>query len=121
MGLWVWAGVGGATAIVGWGALGGMALSGDDHDKAVIADVVGGIGAGIAAAGLPDAAVQVVQTADRAAVGQLITMPEYVDVIVPRGGKGLVGLVQREARVPVFAHLEGICHIYVDAAKSDRF
>jgi glutamate-5-semialdehyde dehydrogenase len=57
-----------------------------------------------------------VPTRDRAAVKALLGMTEYVDVIVPRGGKGLVGLVQAEARVPVFAHLEGICHVYVDAA-----
>jgi glutamate-5-semialdehyde dehydrogenase len=60
--------------------------------------------------------VQLVPTRDRAAVRALLTMTEHVDVIVPRGGKGLVGLVQREARVPVFAHLEGICHIYIDKA-----
>jgi glutamate-5-semialdehyde dehydrogenase len=57
--------------------------------------------------------VQLVPTRDRAAVRALLTMTEH-DVIVPRGGKGLVGLVQAEARVPVFAHLEGICHVYVD-------
>ena len=69
---------------------------------------------GLREAGLPETAVQVIETTDRAAVGELITHPEWVDVIVPRGGKGLVGLVQREARVPVFAHLEGIVHIYID-------
>ncbi len=69
---------------------------------------------GLRAANLPEAAVQLVPTRDRAAVQELLTMTDYVDVIVPRGGKGLVGLVQREARVPVFAHLEGIVHIYVD-------
>ncbi len=72
--------------------------------------------AGLRAAGLPEDAVQRVPTRDRAAVSTLLTMTDSVDVIVPRGGKGLVGLVQREARVPVFAHLEGICHIYLDAA-----
>ncbi|NNU80546.1 glutamate-5-semialdehyde dehydrogenase [Halovulum dunhuangense] len=71
---------------------------------------------GLRAAGLPEDAIQLVPTRDRAAVGALLTMTEYVDVVVPRGGKGLVGLVQAEARVPVFAHLEGIVHIYVDAA-----
>ncbi|MEC7965912.1 MAG: glutamate-5-semialdehyde dehydrogenase [Pseudomonadota bacterium] len=71
---------------------------------------------GLKAAGLPEAAIQLVPTRDRAAVQELLTMTDYVDVIVPRGGKGLVGLVQREARVPVFAHLEGIVHIYVDKA-----
>ena len=60
--------------------------------------------------------MQLVPTRDRAAVRALLTMTDHVDVIVPRGGKGLVGLVQAEARVPVFAHLEGICHVYVDAA-----
>jgi glutamate-5-semialdehyde dehydrogenase len=72
--------------------------------------------AGLAQAGLPEDAVQLVPTRDRAAVKELLGMTEYVDVIVPRGGKGLVGLVQAEARVPVFAHLEGICHVYIDAA-----
>lgn len=71
---------------------------------------------GLKAAGLPEASIQLVPTRDRAAVQELLTMTDYVDVIVPRGGKGLVGLVQREARVPVFAHLEGIVHIYVDKA-----
>ncbi|MEE2944541.1 MAG: glutamate-5-semialdehyde dehydrogenase [Pseudomonadota bacterium] len=69
---------------------------------------------GLKTAGLPEDAVQLVPTRDRAAVQELLTMVDTVDVIVPRGGKGLVGLVQREARVPVFAHLEGIVHIYVD-------
>ncbi|QIB65207.1 glutamate-5-semialdehyde dehydrogenase [Kineobactrum salinum] len=73
------------------------------------------LGAGLAAAGLPATAVQVVATADRAAVGQLITMPEYVDVIVPRGGKGLIERISREARVPVIKHLDGVCHVYIDA------
>ncbi len=72
--------------------------------------------AGLKAAGLPEDAIQLVPTRDRAAVQELLTMTDYVDVIVPRGGKGLVGLVQREARVPVFAHLEGIVHIFVDKA-----
>ena len=70
---------------------------------------------GLKAAGLPIDAVQLVPTRDREAVGEMLTMTDYIDVIVPRGGKGLVGRVQRDARVPVFAHLEGICHIYVDA------
>jgi glutamate-5-semialdehyde dehydrogenase len=69
---------------------------------------------GLKSANLPEDAVQLVPTRDRAAVQELLTMTDYVDVIVPRGGKGLVGLVQREARVPVFAHLEGIVHIFVD-------
>ncbi|MGR3551521.1 glutamate-5-semialdehyde dehydrogenase [Pseudooceanicola sp.] len=70
---------------------------------------------GLKQANLPEAAIQLVPTRDRAAVSEMLTMTDHIDVIVPRGGKGLVGLVQREARVPVFAHLEGICHIYVGA------
>ncbi|WP_321917799.1 glutamate-5-semialdehyde dehydrogenase [Paraburkholderia sp. J11-2] len=72
------------------------------------------IGEGLAAAGLPQDAVQVVETADRAAVGKLITMTEYVDVIVPRGGKSLIERLMAEARVPMIKHLDGICHVYVD-------
>lgn len=71
---------------------------------------------GAVKAGLPADSIQLVPTRDRAAVQEMLTMTDTIDVIVPRGGKGLVGLVQREARVPVFAHLEGIVHIYVDAA-----
>ena len=71
---------------------------------------------GLAEAGLPAACVQVVETTDRAAVGALITMPEYVDVIVPRGGKGLIERISRDARVPVIKHLDGVCHIYIDKA-----
>ena len=71
---------------------------------------------GLRDANLPEAAIQLVPTRDRAAVSEMLTMTDAIDVIVPRGGKGLVGLVQREARVPVFAHLEGIVHIYLDAA-----
>ncbi len=71
---------------------------------------------GLESAGLPTDAIQLVPTRDRAAVSEMLTMTDSIDVIVPRGGKGLVGLVQREARVPVFAHLEGIVHIYIDAA-----
>ncbi|MCL4125728.1 UNVERIFIED_CONTAM: hypothetical protein GTU68_009061 [Idotea baltica] len=69
---------------------------------------------GLTKAGLPAHSIQLVPTRDRAAVGEMLTMTDTIDVIVPRGGKGLVGRVQSEARVPVFAHLEGICHIYVD-------
>jgi glutamate-5-semialdehyde dehydrogenase len=69
---------------------------------------------GLTSAGLPEDAVQLVPTRERAAVTEMLRMIDYIDVIVPRGGKGLVGLVQREARVPVFAHLEGIVHIYID-------
>lgn len=71
---------------------------------------------GLAEAGLPAACVQVVETTDRAAVGALITMPDYVDVIVPRGGKGLIERISRDARVPVIKHLDGVCHVYVDRA-----
>lgn len=73
------------------------------------------IHAGLKQAGLPQQVVQVIETSDRAAVGELITMPEYVDVIVPRGGKGLIERISREARVPVIKHLHGICHVYIDA------
>ena len=69
---------------------------------------------GLKAANLPEAAIQMVPTTDRAAVTEMLRMVRHIDVIVPRGGKGLVGLVQAEARVPVFAHLEGICHVYAD-------
>ncbi|PTV96468.1 glutamate-5-semialdehyde dehydrogenase [Rhodobacter aestuarii] len=72
--------------------------------------------AGLKAANLPEAAIQLVPTRDRAAVAEMLRAVAYIDVIVPRGGKGLVGLVQSEARVPVFAHLEGICHVYADGA-----
>ncbi len=81
------------------------------HSSGVILDC---LVAGLKAAGLPEDAIQRVPTRDRAAVSEMLTMTDYIDVIVPRGGKGLVGLVQREARVPVFAHLEGIVHIYLD-------
>ncbi|MFJ4289297.1 glutamate-5-semialdehyde dehydrogenase [Cupriavidus sp. NPDC089707] len=71
---------------------------------------------GLAAAGLPPEAVQVIETTDRAAVGRLITMTEFVDVIVPRGGKSLIARLMEEARVPMIKHLDGICHVYIDAA-----
>jgi glutamate-5-semialdehyde dehydrogenase len=77
--------------------------------------------AGLKAAGLPETAVQVLETTDRAAVGHLVAMPEYVDVIVPRGGKGLIERISKEARVPVIKHLDGNCHVYVDdAADADK-
>ncbi|UTF59792.1 glutamate-5-semialdehyde dehydrogenase [Gilvimarinus sp. DA14] len=82
------------------------------HSNRAIAEC---IGRGLREAGLPEACVQVVQTTDRAAVGEMITMPEYVDVIVPRGGKGLIERISREASVPVIKHLDGICHVYIDA------
>lgn len=70
--------------------------------------------AGLKVASLPETAVQVVGTTDRAAVGELITMKEFVDVIVPRGGKGLIERISNEARIPVIKHLDGICHVYID-------
>ena len=69
---------------------------------------------GLREARLPEAAIQLIPTRDRQMVSAMLSAVDYIDVIVPRGGKGLVGLVQREARVPVFAHLEGICHVYAD-------
>ncbi|WP_299599277.1 glutamate-5-semialdehyde dehydrogenase [uncultured Microbulbifer sp.] len=72
------------------------------------------IAAGLKQVGLPETAVQVVATSDRAAVGALISMPEYVDVIVPRGGRGLIERISNDARVPVIKHLDGICHVYLD-------
>ena len=70
--------------------------------------------AGLRAAGLPVTAIQVIATTDRAAVGELITMKDYVDVIVPRGGKSLIARISEEAKVPVIKHLDGICHVYID-------
>ena len=70
--------------------------------------------AGLTAAGLPEAAVQVVEIADRAAVGELIAMHEYVDILVPRGGKELISRLMRESRIPMLKHLDGVCHVYVD-------
>ncbi|MFA7270643.1 MAG: glutamate-5-semialdehyde dehydrogenase [Sterolibacterium sp.] len=70
--------------------------------------------AGLAAAGLPETAVQVIETTDRAVVDELISMPQYVDVIVPRGGKGLIERIAKGARVPVIKHLDGNCHVYID-------
>ncbi len=81
------------------------------HSNQAIADC---IRQGLQRAGLPADAVQVIETPDRAAVGELITMKEYVDVIVPRGGKSLIERISNEARVPVIKHLDGICHVYVD-------
>jgi len=81
------------------------------HSNQAIATV---IHAGLEKAGLPQDGVQVIATTDRAAVGELITMPQYVDVIVPRGGKGLIERISAEARVPVIKHLHGVCHVYID-------
>lgn len=72
------------------------------------------IHAGLEKVGLPADAVQVIETTDRAAVGKMIAMPEYVDVIIPRGGKGLIERISADARVPVIKHLDGICHVYID-------
>ena len=70
--------------------------------------------AGVTGAGLPETAVQLVETTDRAAVGELITLNEFVDIIVPRGGKELIARLQRESRIPMIKHLDGVCHVYVD-------
>ena len=69
---------------------------------------------GLSAAGLPVAAAQVVPVVDRAAVGALLTMPEYIDLVVPRGGKGLIERVMAESQVAILKHLDGICHVYID-------
>ena len=69
---------------------------------------------GLKAAGLPETAVQVIETTDRAAVSELITMKDYVDIIVPRGGKGLIERISSESRIPVLKHLDGVCHVYID-------
>jgi glutamate-5-semialdehyde dehydrogenase len=81
------------------------------HSNRAIADCVK---QGLAKAGLPSAAVQVIETTDRAAVGELLKMQEFVDVIVPRGGKSLIERVSRESKIPVIKHLDGICHVYID-------
>ena len=76
--------------------------------------------AGLRSAGLPEDAAQVVATTDRAAVAELITMPEYVDIIVPRGGKDLIERLARESRIPMIKHLDGVCHVYVDDKADPR-
>src|SRR3979490_2497534 len=76
--------------------------------------IAAGVHEGLRAASLPEDAVQVVETADRAAVGQLLSMNEYVDIIVPRGGKDLIERVMREWRIPMIKHLDGVCHVYID-------
>jgi glutamate-5-semialdehyde dehydrogenase len=81
------------------------------HSNMALADCVR---VGLREAELPETAVQVVETTDRAAVGELIAIPEFVDVIVPRGGKGLIERISKDARVPVIKHLDGICHVYID-------
>jgi glutamate-5-semialdehyde dehydrogenase len=81
-----------------------------DSNRAIAACVR----AGLKGAGLPEAAVQIVETTDRAAVGELITLREYVDIVVPRGGKELIERLARESRIPMIKHLDGVCHVYVD-------
>jgi glutamate-5-semialdehyde dehydrogenase len=81
-----------------------------DSNRAIAACVR----AGLKSAGLPEAAVQIVETTDRAAVGELITMREHVDIVVPRGGKELIERLARESRIPMIKHLDGVCHVYVD-------
>jgi glutamate-5-semialdehyde dehydrogenase len=76
--------------------------------------IAGCVRAGLRAAGLPEDAVQLIATADRAAVGELITLNEYVDIIVPRGGKELIERLSRESRIPMIKHLDGVCHVYID-------
>lgn len=78
--------------------------------------IAGCIREGLRAAGLPEDAVQIIETTDRAAVGEMISMPEYIDVIIPRGGKGLIERISNDAKVPVIKHLDGICHVYIDDA-----
>ncbi len=87
------------------------------HSNKAIAEC---IRSGLTEAGLPAAAVQVIETTDRAAVGELLKMEAFVDVIVPRGGKGLIERVSRESRVPVIKHLDGICHVYIDADADEQ-
>lgn len=82
------------------------------HSNKAIAEC---IGKGLERAGLPATAVRVIETIDRAAVGELITMSDFVDVIVPRGGKGLIERISKEATIPVIKHLDGICHVYIDS------
>ncbi len=89
-------------------------LRGGSEARASNQAIAACITAGLQSAGLPEAAVQVVETTDRAAVGALITMPAFVDVIVPRGGKGLIERISAEARVPVIKHLDGNCHLFID-------
>ena len=76
--------------------------------------IASGVRAGVKSAGLPEAAVQLVDTTDRAAVGELITLRDYVDIVVPRGGKELIERLSRESRIPMIKHLDGICHVYID-------
>lgn len=89
-------------------------LRGGSEASASTAAISACIQAGLADVGLPAGSVQVVATTDRTAVGEMISMPEYVDVIIPRGGKSLIERITRDARVPVIKHLDGVCHVYID-------
>lgn len=89
-------------------------LRGGSEASASNAAISACIQAGLSDVGMPAGSVQVVATTDRAAVGELISMPEYVDVIIPRGGKSLIERITRDARVPVIKHLDGVCHVYID-------
>ena len=82
--------------------------------------IASSIHAGLVESGLPENSVQVINTTDRAAVGELITMPNFVDVIVPRGGKGLIERISKESRIPVIKHLHGVCHVYIDAEANEE-
>jgi len=82
--------------------------------------IASSIHAGLVESGLPENSVQIINTTDRAAVGELITMPNFVDVIVPRGGKGLIDRISKESRVPVIKHLHGVCHVYIDAEANEE-
>jgi len=90
-------------------------LRGGSEAAASNAAIAKCVRAGLRSAGLPEAAVQLIETTDRAAVGALLAMEDYVDVIIPRGGKGLVQRISEDAKVPVIKHLDGICHVYIDA------
>ena len=89
-------------------------LRGGSESHHSSAAIMACLGAGLAEAGLPAGAIQIVPTTDRAAVGAMLTMPELIDIIVPRGGKSLIERIQRESRTPVIAHLDGNCHVYVE-------
>jgi len=89
-------------------------LRGGSESLASNRAIAGCVRAGLKKAGLPEAAVQLVDTADRAAVGALVTLREYVDIIVPRGGKELIERLQRESKIPMIKHLDGVCHVYID-------
>ena len=81
-------------------------------------EIMKSVKAGLQSVNLPDTAIQLVPTIDRAAVGEMLVMSDYIDVLVPRGGRSLVERVQSEAKVPIFAHLEGVCHTYVNSSSN---